>query len=189
MKVNVKPAVPLLALALLLWISVSSRGRSVDPQEPQPNQAQPGAFDPIERLGLTPEQRQKFRAIREQTKNERAAINQRVRESNIALEQALDADHLDEALIDERTQNLAAAQAAQLRMRIQTEVMIRRILSPEQLATLRSLRLQLRDVMGGQHPNRQRPVRPNVDGLRPNQGNGMAPIFPRPNVTPRSPRP
>lgn len=112
----------------------------------------PGAPDPIEQLRLTPEQRQRVRMIFEENKNERQSINRRVREANVALDQALDAEPADETVIDQRLNDLAMAQAAQMRMRIYTELKIRRELRPEQLATLRRLRLQARDFLNGQRP-------------------------------------
>jgi Spy/CpxP family protein refolding chaperone len=121
--------------------------------------------DPIEQLRLTPEQRQRIRTIFEENKTERQQINRRFREANVALDQALDAEPTDQNLIEQRLNELAAAQTAQMRMRIQTELKIRRELRPEQLATLRQLRLQARDFMGAQRPRNQRPARRNA--LRP----------------------
>jgi len=121
--------------------------------------------DPIEQLRLTPEQRQRIRMIFEENKTERQQINRRFREANVALDQALDAEPTDQNLIEQRLNELAAAQTAQMRMRIQTELKIRRELRPEQLATLRQLRLQARDFMGAQRPRNQRPARRNA--LRP----------------------
>ena len=128
--------------------------------------AQP-APDPIEQLRLTPEQRQRIRMIFEENKDERQSINRRLREANVALDQALDTDPLDENVIEQRVNELATAQAAQMRMRIQTEVKIRRELRGEQLATLRRLRLQVRDFVNGQRPLNQRrlnqrPLRRNL---------------------------
>jgi len=116
--------------------------------------------DPIEQLRLAPEQRQRIRMIFEENKSERQSINRRVREANVALDQALDADPTDETVIDRRLNELATAQAAQMRMRIYTELKIRRELRPEQLATLRQLRLQARDFINPQRPAQQR-LRPN----------------------------
>ncbi|HEX6650316.1 MAG TPA: periplasmic heavy metal sensor [Pyrinomonadaceae bacterium] len=135
--------------------------------------------DPIEQLRLTPEQRQRMRMILEQNKGERQAANRRVREANVALDQALDAEPVDENLVEQRVNELAAAQTAQLRMRIQSEMMIRRELRPEQLAVLRSLHLQIRDVMNGQRPLNMRPGR---ESLRPNQRNSAAPVYPHRNI-------
>ena len=144
-------------MILVLFLTMTA---SVLAQDPPP--------DPIEQLRLTPEQRQRIRGILEQNKLERQSTNRRLREANVALDQALDADPVDEAIVEQRVNELAVAQAAQLRMRIQLELQIRRELRPEQIATLRRLRLQIRDVMGGQrpvntfNPRRGRPGQRNV---------------------------
>lgn len=128
--------------------------------------AQNPADDPILQLNLTPEQRQRIRILTQQTREERQLTNRRVREANIALDQALDTEPVDENLIEQRINELTAAQAAQTRMRIHMELRIRRLLYPEQLATLKRLRLQLREVIA---PQRQtNPRRPNVDSFRSN---------------------
>jgi len=142
-------------LFIVLFLAVVSPSHAQDPAQTAV------APDPIEQLRLTPEQRQRIRMIVNQTKEERQMTNLRVRQANIALDQVLDSEPIDEALVDQRVAELAAAQAAQLRMRIQMEMRIRRELNSEQLATLRRLRLQVRDVMGA-----QRPVNPR----KPNQG-------------------
>lgn len=180
MRINTVKLTPLIAVLVLVTAAGTS---AVLAQDPQP---QPAATDPIEQLQLMPEQRRRIRSIREETKQERAAINQRLREANVALEQALDAENPDEALLEQRLRDAAAAQAASMRMRILTEVRIRRVLTQEQISTLRALRLQARGLMRNQNQN-PRPVRQgNI--LRPNQRNGVAPLFPRRNVAPR-PRP
>ena len=163
-------------LMLLMMLLTLAWTNSTYAQDPPPAPVE----DPIEQLRLTPDQRQRIRMIFEDNKGERQMINRRVREANVALDQALDAEPTDEALIEQRINEFAAAQAAQMRMRVQTELRIRRELRPEQLATLRRLRLQVRDLMGGQRPLNQRPA-PN-QGLRPNQRNGIAPGLPRRNV-------
>ena len=114
--------------------------------------------DSINQLNLTPEQRQRIRTIFEENKTERQSTNRRLREANLALTQALDAEPINESTIDQRLNELAAAQAAQMRMRIQIELKIRRELSPEQLATWRRLRLQMRDFIDARRPLNQRPA-------------------------------
>ena len=146
-------------LAVVLFLTVASPVFATqDPAQEMP-------ADPIEQLRLTPDQRERIRMIVEQNKNERQSTNRRVREANFALDQALDAEPIDDAVIQQRLNELATAQAAQLRMRIETEIKIRRELRPEQLALLRRLRLQIRDVVGGQG-QRQRPRR---DAFQPNR--------------------
>ena len=145
-----RTALFLLATVFLLGCAGSTFAQELTPPTP----------DPIEQLRLTPEQRQRVRLIFEESKDERQSINRRVREANVALDQALDAEPTDEAVIDQRLSELASAQAAQMRMRIHTELKIRRELRPEQLATLRQLRLQARDFINPRRPAQQR-LRPN----------------------------
>jgi Heavy-metal resistance len=144
--------------------------------------AQDVASDPIEQLRLTPEQRQRIRGILEENKLERQMTNRRVREANVALDQALDSEPVDESVIEQRVSELAAAQAAQLRMRIQMERKIRRELRPEQLAILKRLRLQIRDVMGAQRPANTFRQRPGREALRPNRRNNAPPALPHRNI-------
>jgi|SRR5215467_1415234 len=127
-------------------------------------QEPPPVEDSINQLQLTPEQRQRIRMIFEENKNERQTTNRRLREAQIALTQSLDAEPTDETVIEQRVNELAAAQAAQIRMRIQIELRIRRELSREQLATWRRLRLQMRDLMDVQRPVNKRPA---AQGLSP----------------------
>ncbi len=143
-----------------------------------PNDARGG--DPIRQLNLTPEQRQQIRSIRQETNAERSAINHRVGTANRALETALDSDNPDEATVEQRMKDLAAAQADAMRMRISTEVRIRRVLTVEQRAILRTLREQARDRQRERFERRderqqRREERPNI--LR-NQRNGVAPLLP-----------
>jgi len=163
-----------LFMTVVILLATVSAGQAQSPAQAT------AAPDPIEQLHLTPEQRQRIRMIVNQTKEERQLTSVRVRQANIALDQALDAEPIDETLVEQRVAELAAAQTAQLRMRIQMEMRIRRELSSEQLATLRRLRLQVRDVMGAQRPlNQQR-----APGTQPNQRNGVAPL-PTPRNLPR----
>ena len=151
----------LLAVVLLLTWASSSFAQELAP---------PTGADQIEQLRLSPEQRQRIRLIFEENKTDRQQINRRVREANVALDQALDAQPTDETLIEQRLNELAAAQAAQMRMRVRTELRIRRELRPEQLVTLRQLHLQARDFMGKERPLNQRPARRNqsqTQGYRP----------------------
>ena len=180
MRTNIARLLAPLFIVLLVSVLMVIQPKQVVAQDPQ----QP--VDPIEQLRLMPEQRQRIRAIREETKQERAATGQRLRQANFDLQQALDAEVLDDALIEQRLREAAAAQTAQMRMRIATEVKIRRVLTQEQIATLRVLRLQAQGLMR----DANRGERPARDGaLRPNQRNGIGPLFPRRNVPPRIQRP
>lgn len=149
-------------------------------QQQIPDAQQQAPVDPIQQLNLSAEQREKIRSIREQTKTERAASNQRLRETDQALEAALDADNPDEAVIEQRVRDVAAAQSAQMRLRILTEVRIRRVLTLEQLGILRTLRQQAREARRNQALENSNGRRQQENGARiQNQRNGIAPLFPR----------
>jgi Spy/CpxP family protein refolding chaperone len=158
-------------------------------QQPPPEnpQGMPGG-DPIRDLNLSPEQRERIRAIREEMRDERAAINRRLRETNRALEEVLESDNPDDAIVEKHLRDVAEAQAASLRMRVSTEMKVRRVLTLEQLATLRSLRQSARDARrerqleNNDMRRRQRIERRGV----PNR-NTIAPAFPK-RVDP-SPKP
>jgi len=171
-----------LAIVILTTVATASNGYAQAQQPPASNEPQheAGGGDPIRQLNLTPEQREQIRSIRQQTNAERAAINQRVGAANRALEAALDSDNPDEAAVEQRMKDLATAQADAMRMRISTEVKIRRVLTVEQRAILRTLRQETRDRQRERLEMRderqqRRQERPNI--LR-NQRNGVAPLFP-----------
>lgn len=127
--------------AVLLFASVAF---AQAPQTPAPNTEpiRPGDGDPIRQLNLTPEQREQVRTIRQNSQNERAATARKLREANGALQEALNADNPDEAVVEQRLKEVAEAQASQMRLRVLSEVRIRRVLTPEQRLLLRSLQQQ-----------------------------------------------
>jgi protein CpxP len=147
-------------------------------QQQADSQSRPNIEDPIRQLNLTPEQREKIRSIREQLRDERAAVNQRLRETNQALQQALDADNPDEAQLENLMRDAAAAQAAAMRLRILSEVRIRRVLTPEQIAIWRGIRheAQLERRLDGIRRRREA-----FDEQRrlANPRNNLRPLFPR----------
>jgi len=89
MRSIVRTTLPIVAIVVLLTVTAAAQST----QDPQPNAPPQGtAPDLLEQLRLTPEQRQKIRQIQRDTKDERTAIGLRLRESNRALEDALDAE-------------------------------------------------------------------------------------------------
>jgi Spy/CpxP family protein refolding chaperone len=127
-----------------------------------------------DQLKLTPEQVGKIARIREETKEERRLVNQRVRQAQRALEEAIYSDSANETLIEERSRELSTAQAEALRMRSRMELNVRRVLTPEQLTTLRMIRERARARQQERrllNPNRvQRPLSAPLE-RRPNAVN------------------
>lgn len=189
---NIKRTVlSLLAGGVVLFVA-PAYDPGIAQQQPQPEAQQGPTADPVRELNLSPEQREKIRAIRGEMKEERAAINRRLRETNQALEEVLDSDNPNDAVVEQRLRDVAEAQGASMRMRVLTEVRVRRVLTPEQLTTLRTLRQNARDFRRRrQLENNDGRRREGVDrqrGLR-NQRNGIAPLFPRRGEANRKPRP
>lgn len=168
--------------ALVSVIAAPATGQTIQSQETaSPAQQRRLAGDPIQQLNLTPEQREQIRTIRQQNQTERATLNERVRETSRALEVVLDSDSPEEAVVEQRMREAATAQAAAMRMRILTEVRIRRVLTTEQRSLLRAFRQQANQM------RRQQPLNGPDDRLKRRleqrgvQGNrnGIGPFFPR----------
>lgn len=183
---NIKEAISTLATLIVLFVATPVYALCSEQQQGGP------VDDPVRELNLSPEQRERIRAIREQTREERAAINQRLRATNRALEEVLDSENPIEAVVEQRLREVAEAQAASMRMRVLTEFRIRRVLTPEQLTTLRTLRQNARDARRGRdRDNRNVEPREGIErqrGLR-NQRNGLRPFFPGRGDSPVRPRP
>lgn len=179
----------LAAVAMFLSVGVSASAQSgVVPQQPattpEPAAQQPRPpQDPIAQLNLTPEQRQQIRAIRMESVEERGVINRRVRETKLALDDALNASPPDEALIESRAREAGEARAAQLRFQAKNEARIRRVLTPEQNQKLRELQLLVQQNRRQQRLENRQEGRQNL----PNQRNGI--LSGRRNAPLKRPRP
>lgn len=120
-------------------------------------------------LNLSDEQRMQIALIRQQTEPEVRETTMRLRRARRALDEAIYSADANDALIEERAKDFAAAQIAITRLRAFTELKIRRVLTPSQLNTLVELRRRAAIQQRQQRLNKQqtgeqpRPVR---DGLR-----------------------
>jgi len=156
---------------------VSAQTAQQPASAPEPQQG----GDLIRQLNLTPEQREQIRAIRLNNSGERAAIKSKLDDANRALEDALNSESPDEALVEQRLRDLSSAQAAGMRLRILTEIRIRRVLTSEQRKLLRSLQLEAqqnrRERRLDNAVQRQERRDDRTRGL--NRRNGLGPILPR----------
>jgi len=156
---------------------VSAQTAQQPASAPEPQQG----GDLIRQLNLTPEQREQIRSIRLNNSGERAAIKSKLDDANRALEDALNSESPDEALVEQRLRDLSSAQAAGMRLRILTEIRIRRVLTSEQRKLLRSLQLEAqqnrRERRLDNAVQRQERRDDRTRGL--NRRNGLGPILPR----------
>jgi Spy/CpxP family protein refolding chaperone len=93
-------------------------------------------------LGLSPVQMQEVRRINQARKPQMDAAQIRLRDANRALDEAIYADNFDAAAFDARLKDVQAAHAEVARLRFTSEMNIRKILTPDQLARFRELRRQ-----------------------------------------------
>jgi Spy/CpxP family protein refolding chaperone len=162
MRVEMKTRLLLLAAFAMVIVTTQFEVRAQQPDQPPGAPQRPVSEDPITRLNLTPEQWLQIRAIRQELHT--AAVNQQFREANRALKQALDSENPDEAVIEQRLQQLSVAQAAQTRVRVLTELRIRRqVLTPAQVMLLREL--QDAAVRQRWRQRLQNPRRQNLPGV------------------------
>ncbi|MFL6257845.1 MAG: Spy/CpxP family protein refolding chaperone [Pyrinomonadaceae bacterium] len=136
-------ATVVVGLSLLLPLCATAQQQE-EPQAQQPATPQQPArkLNLMQRLNLSPEQRQQLREIRTQSDAEMRAHTRRVRLARRALDEAIYADSVDEELIAQRSRELSQAQSALTLLRASTELKIRRVLTSEQLQLFRTLRQQ-----------------------------------------------
>jgi Spy/CpxP family protein refolding chaperone len=164
-KVFTKRATTMATMLFLLFFAASvSQVLAQTGDEAVPADAAQGNQDAnwVTVLDLTPDQVARIRAIRQQNRLEWQTAKQRVNQAQRALDQAIYSDDASEAVIEQRAREVAEAQAAEVRLRARTELGIRRVLTPEQLNTFRTIRQQrIREAQMNrrlENANKQRPL-------------------------------
>ena len=161
---NSRAAAKAIMLFLLLLPVSVSQVLAQTPDEGAPADAAQGNQDAnwVTVLDLTPDQVARIRAIRQQNRLEWQSAKQRVNQAQRALDQAIYSDDASEAAIEQRAREVADAQAAEVRLRARTELGIRRVLTPQQLNTFRTIRQQrIREAQMNRRlekANQQRPL-------------------------------
>lgn len=145
-----KAPIPLLTLAaagVMLVASGSLRAQTPEPQQTtdvaQQQRRQINQIDQmLKPLNITPDQELRIQGIYAETAEERQAANRRLRLAHRALSEAIQSPTPNEALIEQRSKEVADAQATTLRLRSLTEARILQVLTQEQRIRLRQLRAQ-----------------------------------------------
>jgi len=91
-------------------------------------------------LGLSRAQARQIRQINQERKPQMEAATARLRAANQALDEAIYADSVDEDLFQSRLKEQQQAQAEVARLRFTSELAVRRVLTPDQIARFRDLR-------------------------------------------------
>lgn len=171
----------LAAAGVLLVASSSLRAQTPQPQQTtdvvqrqQPQRRQMNQIEQMLRpLNITPDQEERIQAIYAEMADERQGATRRLRLAHRALSEAIQSPTPDEALIEQRSKEVADAQATVIRLRSLTEARILQVLTQEQRVKLRQLRAQT------QRRNQQNRggLGRGQNALRPNQT--TAPLTPR----------
>jgi len=177
--------VPMIALIAWPLLALSMHARAQTPAQQsaaEPAQAQVGQASQVPDFGplnLTSDQIQKIRAINADLKDQRQVANQRLRQAQRALAEAIESPNPNEAVIEQRSHEVADAQATTIRLRSLTEARILQVLTPEQRIRLREIRQRNQALR--RSGNQQLPV--NGLGRRrdgsPRNPNAVAPLGPR----------
>ncbi|MDX6578122.1 MAG: motif family protein [Blastocatellia bacterium] len=176
------PAILLLAIAGV-QVSAQTPTTPQNPAEQAQTQilvAPSGQLPDFATLNLSPDQIQKIRAINAEVKDQRQSAIMKQRQAQRALAEAVESATPNETLIEQRSHELADAQAATIRLRSLTEARILQVMTPEQRIKLREMRQRnqalRREANQQQFPGnglrrRQRGQQGNANlpPLRPNQ--------------------
>jgi len=180
-----KAPIALLSIAatgVLLVCSGSLRAQTPQPQQtlidavPQQQRQMNQIEQMLRPLNITPDQEQRIQAIYAEMADERQAANRRLRLAHRALSEAIQSAKPDEALIEQRSKEVADAQATTIRLRSLTEARILQVLTQEQRVKLRQLRQQA--MMQRRNQQNPRNLGRGGNALQQNQ-NRNAPLTPR----------
>lgn len=140
MKISLKL---LLLLAFIFAAWTVTTAQPPDDKPPRENGAQGKEVNLLLELSLSPDQVKRLREMNRDRKPRMDAAQARMREANRALDQAVYSDSLDEGEVATRLKEYQDAQAAVAEIRFNSEVSLRRILTPEQLVRFRELRARV----------------------------------------------
>lgn len=177
-------AFPLMLLLAIIGVQVQAQTPTPqNPSEPgqtQTQATQAGQLPDFAQLNLSPDQIQKIRAINAELRDQRQAANQKLRQARRALAEAVESPTANETLIEQRSHELADAQATTIRLNSLAEARILQVMTPEQRVRLREMRQRnqaarrqanQQQLPGNVLRQRQQGVQgnPNMSPLRPNQ--------------------
>jgi Spy/CpxP family protein refolding chaperone len=117
---------------------------------------QQGRPNLLQALGLSQDQVRQIRIMNRDRKPRMDAAQQKLREANRALDLAIYADEMNEDDIAAKLKEFQIAQADVARIRFNSELSLRKILTPDQLVRFRGLRERLANAARENMPNRRR---------------------------------
>ncbi|HQU92552.1 MAG TPA: periplasmic heavy metal sensor [Pyrinomonadaceae bacterium] len=126
--------------------ALSAQDGPPPPQDAAQFEAQLARPNLLENLGLRQDQIRRIRMMNRDRKPAMEAAQQRLREANRALDMSIYGDSLDEDAVQARLKEFQQAQGEVARIRFQSELELRKILTPDQLARFRMLRARVAEA-------------------------------------------
>ncbi len=151
-------------LKLFLFIIVASLGVSAPaytqdgpPPEDTPNDERPDGRRPtlLAELGLSPDQVQQIRRINQGRRPAMMEAQRRLREANRDLDIAIYGNGVSDADFQSRLKDFQSAQGEVARLRFESELSVRKVLTPEQLIRFRELRRRFAEARKGNDRERR----------------------------------
>lgn len=146
-------------LVLMLAFSIVAQAQIDDEtDDAPPHETDQSARRPnlLRELGLTDAQIRQLRMINAQSRPRLRDAQEKLRAAKDDLDKAIYADAVDNANIELKLRTFAAAQTEIARIRAQTELAVRNVLTPEQLKRFRELRANFEKRMEEMRDTRQR---------------------------------
>jgi Spy/CpxP family protein refolding chaperone len=156
----------LLLFAALLAITTSAYGQDGPPPGDGPGDERPDERRPnlLAELGLSPEQLQQIGRMNQERRPAMRNARRRMGDAARNLDMAIYADTVNEAEVRSRLKEFQDAEAELSRLRFESELSVRKILTPEQLVRFRELRRQFAEERRKSDPDRPRKRRGAGEG-------------------------
>lgn len=170
---QIKLPFPVLVFTSLLMLTATASAFAQQQDTPPDVQAARSARpNLLATLGLAPDQIEQIKQINRERRPQVQEAVRRLREANRALDAAVYSDVVNESEFQTRLTEFQAAQTEVARLRFQSELAIRKILTPDQLVRFRELRRKFAEARDKMRPDGRRAVQPGtgrlrIKGLRP----------------------
>src|SRR5688572_6049287 len=145
------------AFFAIFVIGASAQDGPPPPQDASQFEGQERKPNLLENLGLSRDQIRQIRLMNRDRKPAMEAAQHRLREANRALDMSIYGDALDETAVQARLKEFQQAQGEVARIRFQSELELRKILTPEQLVRFRGLRARVAEARQNNQRRRQMP--------------------------------
>lgn len=152
-------------ITLLCVCFVSAQVDDGNPPPPNGFEHPQGRISLLRELGLNQNQIQQIRLINQNIRPLRQTAAERLKTALQKLDESVYAESADEAEIQTNLRIVNEAQSEMLKLRIQSELAVRKVLTPEQLVKFREIRKNFaerknqRQMRRNRNPNRPNPRR------------------------------